>query len=683
MIRPGVILGERYEVQERIGAGGMADVYKGRDQKLNRFVAIKVLKKEYREDDNFVRKFKTEAQSAAGLMHPNVVNVYDVGEDRGLYFMVMELVEGITLKEYIEKKGRLSSKEVISIGIQICNGVDAAHRHHIIHRDIKPQNIIISKEGKVKVTDFGIARVASSNTISSNAMGSVHYTSPEQARGGFSDEKSDIYSVGITMYEMATGRVPFDGETTVAIAIKHLQEDITPPSVYVPDIPFSLEQIILKCTQKSADKRYANATLLMMDLKRSLVDPEGAFVSLAPFVQGTDTVMLTDADMSRIQQMAEDYDEDDDYDEEDYDEEDYDEEDRDYEPRRKESHSSRDSDVNPKMAKVMKILAVVVAVIVIGVLIFAVGKTAGIFKSGIKDKTNAVNENSTKAKVPNIVGKKEADADKLLRKAGIGMKVVSRVESTKYEKGIVIEQKTVAGTKVEKKSYVEVVISSGKAAELVNVPDVTGLSESEAQSALKSAGLKIGETNYDYSDAVGASDVISTDPGANRQVAKDSKINILVSKGAKQEEKVSVPNIIGKSHSDASGVLSGKGLILGDVSEVYDANPAGTVISQSPSAGEKVTAGTSISVTISKGEKPADTTTVPSVIGITEADAKSAIKSAGLTPDVRYQESQEAAGVVIEQSIDGGEKVSPGQVITITVSKGPAKPTPPDDGGTQ
>ncbi|MEG0355684.1 MAG: protein kinase [Lachnospiraceae bacterium] len=205
MIRPGVILGERYEVQERIGAGGMADVYKGRDQKLNRFVAIKVLKKEYREDDNFVRKFKTEAQSAAGLMHPNVVNVYDVGEDRGLYFMVMELVEGITLKEYIEKKGRLSSKEVISISIQICNGVDAAHRHHIIHRDIKPQNIIISKEGKVKVTDFGIARVASSNTISSNAMGSVHYTSPEQARGGFSDEKSDIYSVGITMYEMATG----------------------------------------------------------------------------------------------------------------------------------------------------------------------------------------------------------------------------------------------------------------------------------------------------------------------------------------------------------------------------------------------------------------------------------------------------------------------------------------------
>ncbi|MEG1505059.1 MAG: protein kinase, partial [Lachnospiraceae bacterium] len=241
MIRPGVILGERYEVQERIGAGGMADVYKGRDQKLNRFVAIKVLKKEYREDDNFVRKFKTESQSAAGLMHPNVVNVYDVGEDRGLYFMVMELVEGITLKEYIEKKGRLSSKEVISISIQICNGVDAAHRHHIIHRDIKPQNIIISKEGKVKVTDFGIARVASSNTISSNAMGSVHYTSPEQARGGFSDEKSDIYSVGITMYEMATGRVPFDGETTVAIAIKHLQEDITPPSIYVPDIPFSLE----------------------------------------------------------------------------------------------------------------------------------------------------------------------------------------------------------------------------------------------------------------------------------------------------------------------------------------------------------------------------------------------------------------------------------------------------------
>ena len=272
MVKDGIYLGERYEVLSKLGAGGMADVYKGKDHMLNRYVAIKVLKKEYREDEDFVKKFRSEAQAAAGLMNPNIVNVYDVGEDRGLYYMVMELVEGITLKEYIQKKGRLSTKEVISISIQMCTGIEAAHRHHIIHRDIKPQNIIISKEGKVKVTDFGIARAVNSNTISSNAMGSVHYVSPEQARGGFCDMKSDIYSAGITIYEMVTGKVPFDGDSTVAVAMKHLQEIITPPSEFAPDMSPALEKIILKCTQKSPDRRYQDVSLLIQDLKRALVD---------------------------------------------------------------------------------------------------------------------------------------------------------------------------------------------------------------------------------------------------------------------------------------------------------------------------------------------------------------------------------------------------------------------------
>jgi len=420
MIREGVILGERYEVRERIGTGGMAEVYRGKDQKLNRFVAIKVLKKEYREDEVFVRKFRAEAQSAAGLMNPNIVNVYDVGEDRGLYYIIMELVEGITLKDYIEKKDGLSAKETISISIQICNGVEAAHSHHIIHRDIKPQNIMISKEGKVKVMDFGIARVASSTTVSSNAMGSVHYTSPEQARGGFSDEKSDIYSVGITMYEMVTGRVPFDGESTVSIAIKHLQEEITPPSVYVPDIPYSLEQIILKCTQKNADKRYPNATLLIMDLKRALVDPQGHFVSMLPYEQGTDTVMITDEDMSRIQSLADEYDEDDDYDD-DYDDDDYDYDDDDeyddYDDDDDDGYDDDDTgydspgkgqDVNPKMAKIMKILAVVLGVVIIFVMIYMIGQAAGLFKQGLGSGTKK--EETNQVEVPNVVGKTEDEA---------------------------------------------------------------------------------------------------------------------------------------------------------------------------------------------------------------------------------------------------------------------------------
>ena len=251
MLTEGMYIADRYEIIGKIGAGGMSDVYKAKDLTLGRFVAIKVLKPEFSEDLNFVTKFRTEAQSAAGLEHPNIVNIYDVGSEKGMHYIVMEYVEGITLKTYIEKKGQLSFKEAVSIAIQVGRGIEAAHSKGIIHRDIKPQNIIISTEGKVKVTDFGIARAASSNTISSDVMGSVHYSSPEQARNGFVDGKSDIYSLGIVMYEMVTGRVPFDGDTTVAVAIQHLQEEIVPPSAYAPNLPISMEKIILKCTQKN------------------------------------------------------------------------------------------------------------------------------------------------------------------------------------------------------------------------------------------------------------------------------------------------------------------------------------------------------------------------------------------------------------------------------------------------
>ena len=384
MVKDGIVLGKRYEVLSKVGAGGMADVYKGRDQMLNRYVAIKVLKKEFREDENFVRKFRSEAQASAGLLHPNVVNVYDVGEDRGLYYMVMELVEGITLKEYIEKKGRLSHKEVISIAIQMCSGIGAAHAAGIIHRDIKPQNIIISKDGKVKVTDFGIAKAVTSNTISTNAMGSVHYTSPEQARGGFSDQKSDIYSIGITLYEMVTGQVPFDGDSTVSVAIKHLQEEITAPSELVSDIPYSLEQIILKCTQKNAERRYPNTDELIQDLKRSLVDPDGDFVVIPP-LGNADTLIITDEELDEIQNSydEDEYDEDeydeDEYDEDEYDEDEYDEDEYDVDDGKRGKGSD---EVNPKMKKLTRILTVVVAIIIAFIVIFAIGRAAGIFRIG-------------------------------------------------------------------------------------------------------------------------------------------------------------------------------------------------------------------------------------------------------------------------------------------------------------
>lgn len=280
MIKTGVTLANRYEIIGRIGSGGMAEVFKATDHKLNRNVAVKVMKPEFQGDSTFVSKFRREAQAAAGLANPNIVNVYDVGEDKGCYYIVMELVEGITLKEYIEKKGKLSVREATSIAIQVSMGLAAAHDQGIVHRDIKPQNIMISTDGKVKVTDFGIARAASSNTISSNSMVSVHYSSPEQVRGGFSDARSDIYSLGITLYEMVTGRVPFDGETSVAIAIKHLQDEMEPPTKYTPDLPHALEQIIYKCTQKSVDRRYQSMNEVIADLKRSLLEPSGNFVEI-------------------------------------------------------------------------------------------------------------------------------------------------------------------------------------------------------------------------------------------------------------------------------------------------------------------------------------------------------------------------------------------------------------------
>jgi len=274
MLKPGMILCDRYEILDIVGAGGMSIVYKARCHRLNRNVAIKVLKPEFSNDTNFVTKFRIEAQASAGLSHPNIVNVYDVYDDDGIYFIVMELVEGITLKQYIQDNGRLPMDKAIDFSIQIAAGLEAAHDSHIIHRDIKPQNIIVSKNGNIKVTDFGIAKAASSNTLTSGAMGSVHYISPEQARGGFSDERSDIYSLGITMYEMVTGRVPFEGDNNVSVALMHIQSDMIPPRQYYPeDIYSSYEKIILKATQKKPERRYLTASAMIADLRRVQNNP--------------------------------------------------------------------------------------------------------------------------------------------------------------------------------------------------------------------------------------------------------------------------------------------------------------------------------------------------------------------------------------------------------------------------
>ena len=664
MVKDGIVLGKRYAVLSKIGAGGMADVYKGRDQMLNRYVAIKVLKKQYKEDENFVRKFRSEAQAAAGLIHPNIVNVYDVGEDRGLNYMVMELVEGITLKEYIERKGRLSYKETISIAIQMCSGIGAAHASGIIHRDIKPQNIIISKDGKVKVTDFGIAKAITSNTVSTNAMGSVHYTSPEQARGGFSDQRSDIYSIGITLFEMVTGQVPFDGETTVEVAMKHLQQEITPPSELVPDIPYSLEQIILKCTQKSSERRYESTGALIQDLKHSLVDPDGDFVVIPPIGGMTDTVIMTDKDLDDIRNGNDD----EEYDTDEYDTDTMygnDDNDEDYEN----YESGRGADeVNPHMHKIMKILTIVVVAIIVLILVFTVGKAAGVFKSFGGITTQDEEDKSGKVTVPDVRGMSEEDAKALLNKKGLGIQPVTRKESKKYKAGKISKQTPEAGEKVSKHTKIEVVVSSGLVGSKKAIPDVSGMSETEAQNELEEAGFKV-TSSFQYDDSVESGKVISTTPEAGTKAEKGSTVTMLVSQGS---NKKTVPDVRGMADATAQSTIKSYGFNVGTVTYDYsDSVEKGMVISQTVEPGTKASAGTSISITVSNGPKPEEKIEVQSFVGQQESALKSWASSKGLytnISDSQYSDSY-AKGCIISMTPSSGT-VSKGGTISYVISLG-------------
>ena len=668
MVKDGIYLSGRYQVLSKIGAGGMADVYKAKDCMLNRYVAVKVLKKEYREDENFVKKFRSEAQAAAGLLNPNIVNVYDVGEDRGLYYMVMELVEGITLKEYVQKKGKLSSKEAISIAIQMCTGIEAAHNHHIIHRDIKPQNIIISKEGKVKVTDFGIAKATTSQTVSTSAMGSVHYVSPEQARGGYCDEKSDIYSAGITMYEMVTGRVPFDGDSTVSVAMKHLQENITPPSEYAPDLYPALEKIILKCTQKSAERRYQSAGELIQDLKRALVDPSGEFVDMVPIRSMGDTVMISPERMARMKKrQGDDYDDeeyDDGYDDEEYDENDEDDEEDDYNGGRR---SNSKNGVDPKMNKMMKILMVAVAVIVAFALIFLIGKAAGVFGKSSDSQISF----SSDIEVPNLVGQPQNVAETMCEKKQLKLEVESEKASDKAA-GTIIEQKTKAGKKVKKNTVIKVVISSGPAK--ITIQSVEGMDEDAAKKALVKQGFasKNITVTSEYSSDVDSGKAIRTNPAEGTEVSADSKITLYISKGEKKPDKVAVPPIVGMYASDAAATLAANNLSDGGTSseEYSDDYAEGTIISQSPEAGEKVNEGTSISYVVSKGPKPADQVKVPSLTGKTLGAAISALNARNLTYTEVDIDSAEASGIIVKVEPGEGTSVDVGTVVTLYVSNG-------------
>ena len=604
MIKIGMVIGDRYEILEKIGTGGMSDVYKAKDHKLNRFVAVKVLKQEFGENANFVSKFRVEAQAAAGLMHPNIVNVYDVGEETGIHYIVMELVEGITLKKYIEKKARLSVKEAISIAIQVSMGIEAAHNNHIIHRDIKPQNIIISKEGKVKVTDFGIAKAATSNTITSNVMGSVHYTSPEQARGGYSDEKSDIYSLGITMFEMLTGRVPFNGETTVAIAIKHIQEEMPSPREYVSEIPISVEQIVCKCCQKSPDRRYQSMAELIVDLKQSLINPDEDFVKVIDPDEEASTRMITDRDMVQIKRQSDRrdsmdeamrlkkrkeriYEEDEEEEEED---EDWDDE-------------EDDEDYDPKMEKITTILAIVAALLIGCIVIFLVGRAFGLFRFGAGTGDDTVQEETEQVEMIRVVGMNVDDAKRALLELGLTPEIQYEV-NTAYDEGTVLRASIQDGIMVDKNTVVVMTVAQGE--DGVTIPDVTGKSKEEATSILEKEGFVVNVTES-YDAAVENGYVISQSPEADTMAPEGSSITIRVSQGA-EDTKVRVPNVIGLTEADATISLVESELAVGTVSTTTneDASLIDRVCYQSYSVGSYVDKGTMIDLKISTG--PADVT---------------------------------------------------------------------------
>lgn len=708
MLEIGSFLSDRYEILSKVGAGGMSDVYKAKDHILSRFVAIKVLKQEFSEDSSFVTKFRAEAQSAAGLEHPNIVNIYDVGSENGLYYIVMEYVEGITLKTYIEKKGQLSFKESASIAIQVARGIEAAHNKNIIHRDIKPQNIIISTDGKVKVTDFGIAKATSSNTISSDVMGSVHYASPEQARNGFVDGRSDIYSLGIVMFEMVTGRVPFDGDTTVAVALQHLQEEIARPSIYAPDLPISFEKIILKCTQKTPERRYQTIEELLTDIRHSLAHPDEDFVTIAPLVDGGKTKVISPEELDKIKEgrgVAEDLNDDDtDADNDDEYADDEDDDDEYDESLLDEDEDDEDEDddddgklLNPKMDKAITIMGIVTAVIIVIVIIYLALSVAGVFKFGGKknsesqqtesqtqteSESESETQTETEGQMIDIRGMSVEDAQKAVDRLKLDLTVFAfETKQSDQKDGTILEQDVKAGDTVKRGSQINVVIAGkgDSTSEMVKIPSVIGKTKSSAKSTLESAGFSVTFEYGDYNNSVAADVVTAQSPSAKNQAAKGSTVTVTLSPGQKP---ITVPNVVGASQSQAESALAGAGLKYTYADSQYsDTVAVGNVISQTKS-GETVAAGTTITLTLSKGKQEISTNVSKGISysgegTVVKAEYKLVGKSGTVYDKGSYENTssftvsgtmKEATGsIVVTWTVQTGETDEAGNPATVTL----------------
>lgn len=574
----GRLLGNRYEIIEKIGSGGMATVYKAKCHVLNRYVAIKILRDEFTTDEEFIKRFEVEAQSAASITHPNIVSVYDVGADGNLYYIVMELIKGKTLKEIIvEEKGPLPWKWSVNIAGQIASALETAHKNHIIHRDIKPHNIIITEDGVAKVTDFGIAKAVSNSTITAfgTTIGSVHYFSPEHARGGYTDEKSDLYSLGVVMYEMLTGKVPFDADTPVSVALKHMQEEPTPPIEVNPNIPSAVNDIIMKALRKDTNLRYQNATAMLLDLKRALKEPNGDFVDNNDYQNDFPTQRISTIGME--------------------------------EESRKQKSTNKNGKKPNKFAEFIKkhkALSIIVGLILLFVISMAL--TIGI-------------SNATRPKdvdIPNLAGKTVDEAKEILKQSKLNYIEEDQEYNTEVPEGQIISQNPpyVEGRKIKENTDIKVVVSKGT--ETTTVPKLKGLTKDEAEEAADDAKIKL-DFQEETSKTVEAGVIIKQEKSEGEKVNAGDTVKVYISIGTGIKQ-VKVVSVVGQDEETAKKTLEDLGLVIEKVNYSKDKSQTnGVVLEQSLSANTTVDEGSKITLTVNKYDEDKDCTVNVNVASIT------------------------------------------------------------------
>jgi len=567
----GKILGGRYEILEKIGIGGMSVVYKAKCHLLNRFVAVKVLRPELVENEEFVARFKRESQAAASLTHPNIVNMYDVGQEDDTHYIVMEYIDGKTLKEFIREKGRLTSEEAVKICSQICSALNHAHNNHIVHRDIKPQNILMTKDGIPKVADFGIARAVTSATVTmagSNVIGSVHYFSPEQARGGYVDKKSDIYSLGIVFYEMVTGVVPFEGDSAISVALKHIQEKVTPPGDIYPDIPKSIQYIIEKAIEKDIDKRYHDTADMLSDLNRALKEPDGEYIKRSEEDQQATRVIpaINDRVINPEGQLNE------------ADGEDLPEE-----------YEEEDEEVAEKKRNRIWIGVSISVIILVFLVLFLVLR--GIYQQNFARR---------EVEVPLVEGYDYEIAETILKSRELIMKIVEWREDNTVREGEVLSQIPKEGMKVNTDSAVNVIVSSGPKKAIV--PSLINESLRSAEIKLENKGLTAAAPEYVPSQ-IASGYVVEQDPPAYTEVSEGTEVKLYVSKGP-EDNMTKADKYTGWPLDIALEMIAADNLEKGTIYKEYNSQvKPGYVYKQSPEPGMNVEKGRKIDLWVSLGEK--------------------------------------------------------------------------------